>query len=83
MFDWKCLYQPQGTVLRFSCDFARPPKSSIWDLGLNILYIALFLLSSQLIADPNDEEELAASVVTVVTLDDGKICSTSKPGMSN
>jgi len=37
--------------------------------------------NSQLIADPNDEEEeLAASVVTIVTLDDGKICSISKPG---
>ena len=71
-------------MLRFSCDIARPPKSSVWDLGLKILNIALFLLSSQLIADPNDEEEeLAASVVTIVTLDDGKICSISKPGISS
>ena len=58
--------------------------SGIWGLKFRILNIAFFLLSSQLIADPNDEEEeLAASVVTIVTLDDGKICSISKPGISS
>eukprot|EP00112_Aurelia_sp_Birch-Aquarium-sp1_P017878 Seg419.4 transcript_id=Seg419.4/GoldUCD/mRNA.D3Y31 product="Exosome complex component RRP43" protein_id=Seg419.4/GoldUCD/D3Y31 len=36
---------------------------------------------SYLIADPTDEEEaLATGVVTVVTLEDGQLCSVNKPG---
>eukprot|EP00794_Sanderia_malayensis_P007009 gene7009-7794_t len=36
---------------------------------------------SQLIADPTGEEEmLVSSVITIVTLEDGKLCSVFKPG---